>query len=95
MEGGIKDVTGKFIFQLISTMNNLIAYEQISNGKFSFLHVEPGQYIVRVIHDKNQNGYWDIGNFITKTKPEPIYYLPGKIKLKANFQLTDLWISPE
>jgi uncharacterized protein (DUF2141 family) len=95
MEGGIKDVTGKFIFQLISTVNNLIAYEQISNGKFSFLHVEPGQYIVRVIHDKNQNGYWDIGNFITKTKPEPIYYLPGKIKLKANFQLTDLWISPE
>jgi hypothetical protein len=95
MEGGIKDVTGKFIFQLISTMNNLIAYEQISNGKFSFLHVEPGQYIVRVIHDKNQNGFWDIGNFITKTKPEPIYYLPGKIKLKANFQLTDLWISPE
>jgi uncharacterized protein (DUF2141 family) len=95
MEGGIKDVTGKFIFQLISTMNNLIAYEQISNGEFSFLHVEPGQYIVRVIHDKNQNGYWDIGNFITKTKPEPIYYLPGKIKLKANFQLTDLWISPE
>jgi uncharacterized protein (DUF2141 family) len=95
MEGGIKDVTGKFIFQLISTVNNLIAYEQISNGEFSFLHVEPGQYIVRVIHDKNQNGYWDIGNFITKTKPEPIYYLPGKIKLKANFQLTDLWISPE
>jgi len=95
MEGGIKDAKGKFIFQLISTMNNLIAYEQISNGKFSFLHVEPGQYIVRVIHDKNQNGYWDIGNFITKTKPEPIYYLPGKIKLKANFQLTDLWISPE
>ncbi len=95
MEGGIKDVKGKFIFQLISTANSLIAYEQISDGKFSFLHVEPGQYIVRVIHDKNENGYWDIGNFITKTKPEPIYYLPGKIKLKANFQLTDLWISPE
>ena len=95
MEGGIKDAKGKFIFQLISTANNLIAYEQISNGKFSFLHVEPGQYIVRVIHDKNENGYWDIGNFITRTKPEPIYYLPGKIKLKANFQLTDLWISPE
>ena len=95
MEGGIKDVKGKFIFQLISTANSLIAYEQISDGKFSFLHVEPGQYIVRVIHDKNENGYWDIGNFITKTKPEPIYYLPGKIKLKANFLLTDLWISPE
>jgi uncharacterized protein (DUF2141 family) len=95
MEGGIKDAKGKFIFQLISTANNLIAYEQMSDVRFSFLHVEPGQYIVRVIHDKNENGYWDIGNFITRTKPEPIYYLPGKIKLKANFQLTDLWISPE
>jgi len=95
MEGGIRNATGRFIFQLILTSNGQIAYEQSSKGPFSFTHVEPGTYTVRVIHDKNENGYWDIGNFITKTKPEPIYYLPGKIKLKANFQLTDLWISPE
>ncbi len=95
MEGGIRNATGRFIFQLILTSNGQIAYEQSSKGQFSFTHVEPGTYTVRVIHDKNENGYWDIGNFITKTKPEPIYYLPGKIKLKANFQLTDLWISPE
>lgn len=95
MEGGIKGATGRFIFQLILTTNGQIAYEQASTGNFSFPHVEPGTYTVRVIHDKNENGYWDIGNFMTKTKPEPIYYLPGKIKLKANFQLTDLWISPE
>ena len=95
MEGGIKGATGRFIFQLILTTNGQIAYEQASTGRFLFPHVEPGTYTVRVIHDKNENGYWDIGNFMTKTKPEPIYYLPGKIKLKANFQLTDLWISPE
>jgi len=95
MEGGIKGPSGNYIFQLIQTTNGQIAYEQKSNSLFSFPHVEPGTYTVRVIHDQNGNGYWDIGNFMTKTKPEPIYYLPGKIKLKANFQLTDLWISPE
>jgi hypothetical protein len=43
--------------------------------------------------DENENGQWDIGDFKTKKKSEAIYYFENKIKLKANFQLSDLWIN--
>ncbi|MFM2011113.1 MAG: hypothetical protein RLZZ479_1504 [Bacteroidota bacterium] len=69
------------------------AYQQIGGSKFDFPHVEPGIYELRAIEDKNNNGLWDLGNFRTKTKPEAIHYFPTKIKLKANFQITDVLIS--
>jgi hypothetical protein len=55
--------------------------------------VEPGLYTLRAIVDTNENGQWDIGNYKTKTKSEEIFYFDNKIKLKANFELTDLWIN--
>lgn len=72
-----------------------VLYEQNTSQKFNFLHVEPGVYMIRAIEDKNKNGYKDIGNFILKTKPESVFYLDGKVKLKANFQITDLLISTQ
>ena len=34
----------------------------------------PGQYRVRLIHDKNQNGQWDSANYENKNQPETIWY---------------------
>jgi len=95
ISGGINVKQGKFIFQLIKSDNKSIAYQQKSSNSFSFPHVEPGLYELRAIEDRNGNGLWDLGNFRTKEKPESIYFFPTKIKLKANFQITDLLISPE
>ena len=95
ISGGINVKQGKFIFQLIKSDNKSIAYQQKSSNSFSFPHVEPGLYELRAIEDRNGNGIWDLGNFRTKEKPESIYFFPTKIKLKANFQITDLLISPE
>ena len=86
--------TGNYFVQLLKADSREIVYEVTQNGQFNFPYVEPGIYILRAIHDANKNKRWDIGNFKTKTKPEAIYYFPGQIKLKANFQLTDMWISP-
>ena len=72
-----------------------VLYEQNTSQKFNFSHVEPSVYIIRAIEDKNKNGYKDIGNFLLKTKPENVFYLDGKVKLKANFQITDLLISTQ
>jgi len=92
IDGGIKQ-PGKYIYQLLRGDKLEKAYEQKSKGPCSFQNVEPGTYTLRAIVDSNDNGQWDIGNFKTKTKSEAIYYFDTKIKLKANFQLTDLWIS--
>jgi len=92
IEGGIRK-PGHYIYQLLRGDKLEKAYEQKSNGPCSFQNVEPGIYTLRAIVDNNENGQWDIGNYKTKTKSEPIYYFDTKIKLKANFQLTELWIN--
>lgn len=92
IEGGIRK-PGHYIYQLLRGDKLEKAYEQKSSGPCSFQNVEPGTYTLRAIVDNNENGQWDIGNYKTKTKSEPIFYLDTKIKLKANFQLTDLWIN--
>ena len=92
IEGGIRK-PGYYIYQLLKGDKLELAYEQKSIGSCSFQNVEPGIYTLRAIVDNNNNGRWDIGNFKTKSKSEEIYYFENKIKLKANFQLTDLWIN--
>lgn len=95
IEGKVGERPQHYIVQLLNASNMQVLYEQTTSQKFNFLHVEPGIYIIRAIEDKNRNGYKDIGNFLLKTKPESIFYLDGKIKLKANFQITDLLINTQ
>lgn len=94
IEGKISGDPGNYIVQLLQASNFEILYSLKTNTKFNFLHVEPGVYLLRAIADKNKNGYQDVGNFMQKVKPEPLLYFEGKIKLKANFQITDLIINP-
>jgi len=95
IEGKVGDLPSNYIVQILNATTMSMLYEQKTDQKFSFLHVEPGVYIIRAIEDKNKNGYKDIGNFLLRTKPENVLYLDGKIKLKANFQITDLLISTQ
>jgi len=95
IEGKVGAVPNNYIVQLLNAANMQVLYEQNTSQKFNFLHVEPGLYIIRAIEDSNKNGYKDIGNFLLKTKPESMFYLDTKIKLKANFQITDLLISTQ
>jgi hypothetical protein len=92
IEGGFR-TPGNYIYQLLRGDKLEKAYEQKSTGPCSFQNIQPGIYTLRAIVDTNKNGQWDIGNYKTKTKSEPIYYFDTKIKLKANFQLSDLWIN--
>ena len=84
-----------YVVQLIHPETKEIIYETQTLKNFVFPYVEPSTYEMRAIEDQNQNGRWDIGNFKTRKKPEAIFFFPTKIKIKANFQLTDLWISAQ
>lgn len=83
----------QYIIEVLNANNNDLEYRMVTSKDFSFKHVEPGIYIIRAIEDKNHNNSWDIGNFIKREKPENIYFMENKIKIKANFQITDLLIN--
>jgi uncharacterized protein (DUF2141 family) len=77
---------------------NLKVVRSARGPKATFADLEPSDYLVRVIIDRNNNGKWDAGNYIKKIEPEKIvYYQTEKgereTKLKQNFEIGPLLIT--
>lgn len=51
-------------------------------------NLEAGLYELRLIKDLNQNQEWDAIDLEAKTRCEPLFIYPEKIKLRANWELT-------
>lgn len=47
----------------------------------------PDKYTLRVIYDDNKNGVWDSGNYLEKRQPEEVFYYPGEIDVRANWDV--------
>ncbi len=87
----IKTKHKNIVVQLLDKQLSII--KQINGattGKFQDL--PPGEYIIRVVIDRNNNMRWDAGNYLLNEEPEKIYYIKdpkGSIinNLKANFEI--------
>lgn len=87
----------KVLIQLISKGNQIIAQSSQHASKFD--NLPPGDYMIRVILDKNGNAKWDPSNYLTKTEPELILYYQNdkgskNVTLKANWEVGPLFITP-
>lgn len=49
-----------------------------------FLNVLPGTYYIRVIHDANENGKYDTGSYLKKTRPERVSHFK-EIEVRADW----------
>ncbi len=81
-----------YIIQLINEREQLVAYQTVTKEHFLFQHILPEIYLIKVIEDRNGDGYWTPGDIKKKELPERIFFYNGKLKLKANFELTDILI---
>lgn len=87
-----KEVNHSIIIQLIEK-DVIIKTQKInSSKKITFNLLEPKEYIVRAIIDKNENGKWDTGTLLSKTQPERIVYLEEILKLRANWSINQEFI---
>ncbi len=57
--------------------------------KFEFL--APKTYYLRLYFDLNQDGKWTTGDWATKRQPEPVYYFPQKLTLRANWDFEEIF----
>lgn len=86
----------EYIIQLITPDGTLI--EEIKNTKkYSFQYLQPKNYKIKVILDRNKNGKWDPGNFFTKEEPEIIWFYQTQDKkfdfpIRANWELGPLML---
>lgn len=84
----------KFIVELLDEKNTVVR-SAYGTPSYSFGRLRPGNYRIRVIVDANGNRKRDIGNVQKGIQPETIIYHPGTeeggiIRLKQNFELTDI-----
>jgi len=93
----VKTEEKNFVIQLLKGDFKLVA-SRTNTTKTSFEDLDPGDYILRLIIDKNGDGKWSPGNFDLHEEPEPIvFYFNEKktptVNLKANWELGPLLIS--
>lgn len=95
----IRTLHKNIIVQLIDKDRKVVR-ETAGKIKGQFEDLVAGEYMVRVIIDRNNNGKWDPGNYLQRLEPEPIIYYLGEkgamnINLKSNweFQMAPMLIN--
>ena len=75
-----------YIVQLLKEDKSFIEQGQAqTKGQIVFENLVPANYRIRVIKDENNNGLWDEGDYFQKRQPEPVYYFPQVITIRANW----------
>ena len=54
-----------------------------------FQYLAPTTFYLRLYIDLNEDGEWTTGDWIQKRQPEPVYYYPAKLKLRANWDFEE------
>lgn len=85
------DNLSDYIFQMVNEAGNITFTRPINkNQSINIPYVEPGNYKMRLVEDENKNGRWDPGNIAKEKQPEKMYYNPEELRVKANWEMTDL-----
>ena len=91
VEGSFDEKKTNKIIQIVNERYEVVAEEK-TKSKFLFKNIKPGIYLLRIIKDKNDNGYWDYGNVEKNIQPEEIQFYQDPIRLKANFEVRGILI---
>ncbi len=91
IEGSFDEKKTNKIIQIVNEKYDVMAEER-TKDKFLFKNIKPGIYLLRIIKDENDNGYWDYGNVEKNIQPEEIQFYQDPIRLKANFEVRGIMI---
>jgi uncharacterized protein (DUF2141 family) len=87
ISGTVNTTAENFLVQLVHA-NNQELVKQLSNTRqYLFRLVEPGDYLIRIVVDRNINGRWDPGNIHQLQAPEEVFFYPETITIKANWEI--------
>ena len=79
-----------FIIELTDKDGKNVLYSQYiekSSPTYHFPYLKAGNYLLRIVEDKNHNKKWDTGNFLQRIQPEIIRYFTKEIELRANWEV--------
>jgi hypothetical protein len=83
---------GNYIIQLLDAKERVMEERRINKPeKLEFDYMLPGNYKLKAILDKNQNGRWDAGVYLEHIQPEEVFYFPKPIEVRANWDIDETW----
>ncbi|HOY32179.1 MAG TPA: Ig-like domain-containing protein [Bacteroidales bacterium] len=75
-----------YIIQLLKEDKSLVEQKKsIPGQQIIFENLSPASYRIRIVQDENNNGKWDEGDYFQKRQPEPVFYFPELINIRANW----------
>ncbi len=89
IRGNVDTNFKSFFIQLVDSKYKIIS-ELYSVKQYSFINIPEGDYRIRVLIDNNGDGRWNPGNFYKNIPPEGVYFYPGTITVRANWELRDI-----
>ena len=77
--------------QLLSAKDQVLReLPAVEEGAF-FEYLKPDTYYMRLYVDENEDGKWTTGSWDKKRQPEEVYYFPGKVQTKSNWDFEEEW----
>lgn len=87
----LQDALPSYVVQLLGGGDKVVRQQRVIKGQADFFFLNPGAYHIRVFNDRNGNGIWDTGLYESKEAAEEVYYFPGKIETRENWDYTQEW----
>lgn len=81
----LKGVNNQVLVQLFNGKSMVEERIVNSDGQYAFPYLAPKEYQFKFIHDTNENGKWDTGNYLEKLQPESVELLPVIIEVRSNW----------
>ena len=79
------------VVELLNGQDKVVKTMAAPAGKADFYFIAPQTYYLRMYYDLNGNGQWDTGDYDQRLQPEPVYYYPRELQLKAQWEVTQTW----
>ena len=81
----LQNVEDSVIIQVIRSDRIIRQQAVIESATYVFENLDPATYRFKFIHDRNGNGKWDTGEYMSGLQPERVEYLPKDLKVRANW----------
>ena len=75
--------------QLLNDKDQVVRELPAQKDGAQFDYLTPTTYYLRMYIDYDGNRKWTTGDWLKKRQPEPIYYYPSKLKLRANWDFEE------
>jgi hypothetical protein len=75
--------------QLLNEKDQVIDEKPALESGTLFQYLAPESFYLRLYIDLNEDGKWTTGDWLLHRQPEPVYYYPAKLKLRANWDFEE------